>query len=197
MPYKEVLGVTAVIVAIIAYLPYISSILNNKIKPHIFSWVIWSTTSSAVFIAQIQYNAGIGAATTAFGGFFAILISITAYTKRGNISITQIDWVFLISAIIALLMWYLTSNALLAVITLTTIEILGYGPTVRKTYYSPHSENLLLFFSFIIRSILSILALKSYSIVTVLFPASITVASALFIIMVTYRKTVVKKQLIA
>ncbi|MCU6711451.1 TDP-N-acetylfucosamine:lipid II N-acetylfucosaminyltransferase [Paenibacillus sp. J5C_2022] len=41
MTYKELLAIAATLLTYIGFIPYIRSILLGKIKPHIFSWIIW------------------------------------------------------------------------------------------------------------------------------------------------------------
>ena len=38
--YKELLSAVAIALTFVAFLPYIRSILTNKTKPHVFSWLI-------------------------------------------------------------------------------------------------------------------------------------------------------------
>lgn len=44
-----------------ALLPYLLSVLRNQVKPHVFSWVIWASTTFIAFLAQLADNAGVGA----------------------------------------------------------------------------------------------------------------------------------------
>ncbi len=188
MPYKEFLSAVAITLTLVAFFPYIRSILNEKIKPHVFSWVIWGTTTFVVFLAQLEDGGGVGAWPIGVSGIITIFIAILAYVKRADIVITGIDWLFFITAISSLPLWYITDDPLFAVIVLTTVDILGFGPTVRKAYADPFSESLLFFSLFAARNSLVILALENYSLTTVLFPAVIAMACLLLIAMIVYRR---------
>jgi len=190
MFYKELLSLTAITLTFFAFLPYIRSILNDEIKPHVFSWVIWGTTTFVVFLAQLEDGGGVGAWPIGVSGVITLIIAVLAYVKRADIEITGLDWMFFIAAISSLPLWYLTADPLYAVITLTTVDVLGFGPTVRKSYTDPFSESLLFFSLFAIRNSLVILALENYSMTTVLFPAVIAVACLLLIVMILYRRRV-------
>lgn len=72
--------------------------------------------------------------------------------------------------------WYFTSDPLWAVIVLTIVDVLGFGPTVRKAYFHPYDENLTFFSIFMARNIVVVLALENQSVTTMLFPAVIAVA---------------------
>jgi len=188
MHYREILSVFAIAFTLIAFAPYIRSIIKDKIKPHVFSWFIWGSTTFVVFLAQLEDNAGAGAWPIGVSGSITIFIAFLAYVKRADISITKTDWLFLISAMSSLPLWYFTSDPLWAVIILTVVDVLGFGPTVRKAYFMPHSESLLFFALFTARNLIVILALENYSVTTVLFPAVIAAVCTLLLVMIFYRR---------
>jgi len=190
MNYKELLSAVAIALTFIAFFPYIRSIIQDAIKPHVFSWVIWGTTTFVVFLAQLEDNGGAGAWPIGVSGSITIFIALLAYLKRADITITKTDWLFFISAMSSLPFWYFTSDPLWAVVVLTTVDVLGFGPTVRKAYIHPHSESLVFFSLFTARNLIVIMALENYSVTTVLFPAVIAAACMLLIAMVSHRRRV-------
>ena len=186
--YKEILSAIAIALTFAAFVPYIRAILGGTTRPHVFSWVIWGSTTFVVFLAQIEGKAGVGAWPIGVSGSITLFIACLAYVRRADITITKSDWLFFISALSSLPLWYVTSDPLWAVVILTIIDVLGFGPTVRKAYSFPHSESLLFFALFAVRNVLVILALESYSVTTVLFPAVIAVACVSLVAMVRYRR---------
>lgn len=190
MFYKELLSVVAIALTLLAFAPYIRSIIKDAIKPHVFSWVIWGTTTFIVFLAQLEDNGGAGAWPIGVSGIITIFIALLAYMKRADITITGTDWLFFISAMSSLPLWFFTSDPLWAVIILTTVDVLGFGPTVRKSYIHPYSESLLFFALFTTRNIIVIMALENYSVTTVLFPAVIAIACMLLMALILFRRRV-------
>lgn len=191
MTYKEVLSATAIAITIAAFLPYIKGIIANTVKPHVFSWVTWGSTTFVVFLAQLEGKGGIGAWPIGVSGIITIFIAVLAYIKRADISITRTDWLFFIAAMSSLPLWYLTDDPLWAVVVLTTVDVLGFGPTARKTYHMPHTESLVFIGLFAARNLLVIGALETYNITTVLFPAAVGSACVLLMGMMVYRRSVV------
>ncbi|MFZ5593343.1 MAG: hypothetical protein ACOY4D_03620 [Pseudomonadota bacterium] len=185
---KEILSAIAIALTFAAFVPYIRAIMSGTTKPHVFSWVIWGATTFVVFLAQLEGKGGAGAWPIGVSGVITLLIAILAYAKRADITITSTDWVFLASALSSLPLWYFTSDPLWAVVILTIVDVLGFGPTVRKAYGYPHSESLLFYGMFSIRNLLVIAALEEYSVTTVLFPAVIAAACMLLMTMITYRR---------
>lgn len=193
--YKEIFNAVAMILTFIAFFPYIRSILKNEIKPHMFSWVIWGITTIIVFFAQLQDGAGIGAWSIGLSGIITLYIAFLAYSKKSDLIITKMDWCFFIVAIASIPFWYFTSNPLWAVVILTTVDILGFGPTIRHAYLKPFEENLTFYFIFAIRNFITIPALEHFSTTTILFPATVGIACLILVIMIAYRRGKEKKNL--
>jgi hypothetical protein len=188
--YKQLLGAIAIGLTIIAYYPYIRSIIQGKTKPHVFSWVIWGTSTCIVFLAQLADKGGTGAWVIGFSGIISIYVAFLSYIQRSDSSITRIDRLFFIMAMITLPIWYLTSDPLWAVVILTTVDILGFAPTFRRSYIRPFEEQLMFYVVMALRNLVVVSALKNYSLTTVLFPATIALACLIFSLMVVYRRRV-------
>ncbi|RTE66414.1 hypothetical protein EH243_07405 [Amphritea opalescens] len=180
----------AIVLTFMAFVPYIRSILAGSTRPHVFSWFIWGITTVIVFFAQIEAEGGVGAWPMGLSGVVTVGVAVLAFIKRGDISITRTDWFFLTVALASLPFWYVTSDPLWTVVLLTFVDLLGFGPTMRKAYDRPHEESQLFFLSFMLRSVFVILALEQYSVTTVLFPLSIAVACTCLLIIVAYRRRV-------
>jgi len=186
--YKEAFSVLAIFLTFIAFYPYIRLIVKNEIQPHVFSWLIWGTTTLIIFFAQIQGGAGIGAWPIGISALITMTVAYLAYRKKHENSITKLDWIFFISSLASLPFWFLTSDPLWAVVILTTVDVLGFGPTFRKAYNNPFKENTLFFFLFTCRNLSVIVAVEHYSITTVLFPAVIAFVCIVLIAMILYRR---------
>jgi hypothetical protein len=185
---KEVLSAIAIVITIGSFLPYLTSILRGETKPHVFSWFIWSLTTFVVFLAQLSDHGGAGAWPIGISGIITFVVAFLAYRNKGDISITRTDWLFLISALSALPFWYLSADPFWAVLILTSVDMLGFGPTLRKAYYSPHDEQALFYFLFAVRNVIAIFALENYSATTILFPAATGIACLVLISVIGYRR---------
>lgn len=190
---KEVLSAIAIALTFIAFIPYIRSILQEKIKPHAFSWIIWAAVTFIVFLAQLADKGGVGAWPIGVSGLITLYVAILAYLKKSDSMITKKDWLFFIMAMTALPFWYFTSNPLWAVVILTTVDLIGFAPTFRKAYSLPYEEQLTFFIIIASRNLIAIMALENYSLTTILFPAATALACILFIQMVMVRRTIIKK----
>lgn len=187
MDYKSILGAGAVLVAVISYIPYFRDIFAGKTKPHAFTWLVWASLNAIAFAGQIHDKGGAGAWAVGFTACALFAIFVTALFK-GEKDIKRIDWICLMGAALALVLWFLTNGPLLSVILITIIDAFGFFPTVRKSYFKPHQETLVTFSLSIFKYFLVVLALKNYTPVTALFPVSLVVMNGLFVIMLVVRR---------
>lgn len=188
--YKAILSMAAVLLTFVGFGPYVMSIIAGQTKPHVFSWVIWCATTLIVFFAQMADGAGVGGWPIGLSALITLGIAILAYLYRGDATITRSDWVFFITALLAIPFWYVMNNPLYAVILLTSIDIIGFAPTLRKAYIRPREEKLWLYSVMALRNGVVIAALEHYSMTTVLFPLAIAVACVIAVGMIMYRRGV-------
>jgi hypothetical protein len=185
---KGIISGLAIGVSFIAFLPYIQSIFSGQTKPHVFSWIIWGSTTFIVFLAQLQDGGGAGAWPIGASGLITLFIAGLAYRRKSDITITKLDWVFFALAMASIPLWYFTADPTWAVILLTTIDVIGFGPTIRKALAHPHDEDLRLFNLLALRNLLVIMALERYTLATVLFPAVIAAVCLVFILLVIQKR---------
>jgi len=186
--YKETFSAIAIALTFVAFYPYVRGILLGTTRPHVFSWLIWGMTTFIVFLAQLEAHGGVGAWPIGVSGVITLLIAVLAYMKRADVRVTRTDWLFFVLATSSLPLWFLTSDPLWAVVVLTVVDLLGFGPTVRKVCVNPHSESLSFFALFAARNSLVVMALERYSVTTVLFPAAIALACGLLVALIVYRR---------
>lgn len=193
MASKELLGAAALILTFAAFYPYVRSILRNETRPHVFSWMIWGAGTFVVALAQFADGAGIGAWPIAVSGIITVLVALLALFKSADTGFTRSDWVFLLLAMSALPLWYFTESPLAAVIVLTIVDLLGFGPSVSKVYKDPYGENALFFALGALRNALVIGALEHYSWTTMLFPVAVGMACFLFVGLILFRRMAITK----
>ena len=186
--YRQVFSLAAIALTFIAFFPYIRSILQGKTKPHVFSWVLWGTTTFIVFLAQLADEGGVGAWPIGVSGIITVYVALLAYLKKSDSSITRSDCAFFIIAMSAIPFWYLSNDPLWAVVILTSVDVIGFGPTIRKAYCYPFEEQLTFFVLMAMRNLFVIIALENLSVTTILFPALTGLVCMVFIVIVIFRR---------
>jgi hypothetical protein len=186
------LSATAMAITVVTFLPYIRGTLRGGIRPHVFSWVIWSITTSIVAVAQLRAGGGPGAWAIGLSAAITLFITALALLRHGDRAITRIDWCFLAGAFAALPAWAITDDPMWAVLILTAIDLLGFGPTLRKAYADPHHESVLFFAWFILRNALVIAALERWSVTTVAFPLAVGATCVVVVGIIVARRLAVR-----
>ncbi len=187
MKYKNAVAVIAIGVGVIGYIPYISTIFNGKTKPHTFSWLVWGVLTGIAFVAQLVGKGGAGAWVTGFTTLVCFTIFTLALLK-GELKFPLTDWLCLAGAGLTLILWAITKNPLTAIILVTLIDILGFIPTLRKSYSKPYSEAAFTYTMSGIKFLISIFALETFTAVTIIYPASLVITNLGFVIMILYRR---------
>ncbi len=189
---EQIFSAIAMVLTFVAFLPYIRSIRRGETRPHVFSWIIWGLTTTIACLAQLADGAGTGAWSVGVSGIITFYIAGLAYAQRSDTHITKSDWVFLLAALGSLPCWFLTADPLWAVVILTIVDVLGFGPTLRRAVSHPHEEHLTFFTLYAIRNLLVIFALENFSVTTVLFPAVVGIACLALVVLVALRRRVVQ-----
>lgn len=184
---KNLLGWLSVALVAVSTVIYWRLMLRGRIKPHLFTWLIWGLAVGIAAAGRHTERAGPGA-----WGMAAISLSCLSIAllllRYGERDVTRGDVVALLACLTALPLWYFTANALAAIILVTAIDLGGYYPTVRKSYVRPHEEAT---YNFILANIvhgLSLAANQTYSLATMLTPVSILTANSLLIAMIWWRR---------
>jgi hypothetical protein len=183
---KNFLGLLAIVIAIVSYIPYIRDVIRGKTRPHAFSWFIWGLLTGIAFFAQAQAHGGAGAWATGFTAVIAFVIFGFAL-RWGKRNIVTIDWFFLAGALAALGLWAATNNPVWSVILITLIDMLAFVPTFRKSFHRPDEETVMTYTLSALKFMVALLALGSYSVTTVLYPLSLVITNSLFVLMVSWR----------
>ena len=189
---KEIFAAFGIIITLIGYAAYIYSIFRGDTKPHPFPWFIFGTLTVIGFFAQLSDGGGLGSYITGLSGFISYLIAIIGYFRRKQITITKSDWAAFLACCFSIPIWVLTESAFWAVIIITAIDTVAFYPIFRKTWFDPKSE---LPFHYIIagsKFVFGIIALESFSTITVLYPLSLVITNFAFLAMLYYRRWVIK-----
>jgi hypothetical protein len=177
-----------------AFIPYLKGMLKGEIKPHSYTWLIWSITMGTALTGLWKGDGG-WAIFSMLIGTIGVFIIFLFSLKYGTRDITMSDTITLALLLFAILVWWQLENLLIAVVMVSIIDIVGYFPSFRKSYADPWSEKLTTWAVFSFNNYLCILALREYNFLTLTYLLSISSANiVLIIICLVRRKAVVKRK---
>ncbi len=191
MHFQTLLGGIAVSVSFAAYAPYFWAIYKGTTEPHAISWLIWSVLDAVAWIGQIRGGAGAGAWATACTSIACIAIFACSLRSIQTFKFPITDWLCLGGASAALLYLLFAKNPLLAIMLVTTIDTIAFIPTYRKAYRKPYSEAALTYGMCAGYYLLSILAVNTVSIITILFPLVLVITNGSFAYMLMWRRSTI------
>jgi hypothetical protein len=190
---KLIFAILASLVGIFgAFLPYLRDIFLKKTKPHAYTWLIWTITQGTA-VAGLWYGKG-GWGTLALSvGTVFVFITFLLSLKYGTRNITKSDTVILIAALLAVVVWWQLHSPLLSVLMISVIDFFGYLPSFRKTFEEPWTETTTSWIVFSLANILTILALKEYNFLTLVYLITISSANIILFTISLLRRRVVHR----
>jgi hypothetical protein len=189
----DVIGILALVIAIISYTIYITHTLKGWTKPHAITWLVWALLNGFVFAEQLAAGAGAGAWVTGAAAVANILIAGLALFK-GERSITHLDWLCLALTVALLLSWQSIDDPTVAVLLAIAIFMIGFIPTLRKSAKSAHEETATTFALNGVKFLLAIAALSTISVATVVYPLVLGLVNISFAVYLIWARRYQKKR---
>ena len=149
--------------------------------------MIWGVIWLLVFFASSARGGGAGAWAIGVPALLCLATFVLSIF-RGEKEITRLDTASLIVAFFSIALWAVTTNPLWSVIIVTGIDVVGFVPTFRKANKRPDEESITVFAFTGVSFFISLFALQSVNITTVLYPASVIASNTVFISMVMLRR---------
>jgi len=184
---KTLLTTVSILFALLSYIPYFRDIKNHKTRPHAFTWLVWCVMSTAAYFSQVADGGGVATWVLAFTAIVNFFI-FAAALYRGATDINTTDWFCLFGAFIGLTLFSFSNDERLSLFIISSVNIIGFIPTVRKSMLKPQQETAMTFAFTALKYIFAILALENFSIGTVLYPATVGVSNILFVVLLLTRR---------
>lgn len=136
-------GITAVITSLVAFIPYIFSILKGGTKPSAPSWLTWTFLTFIVVISSWAAGASWQVLLLPIWLCFSqFLVTVLAF-KRGDNNWDKINIICVALAIVGIGLWWLTGNPLLALFITIMADLFASIPNFRHVFMNPQQENVL------------------------------------------------------
>lgn len=186
---KESFAIIATIFAVIGNISYFRDVLSKRVKPHPYTWFVWTIVSGVTFFGQLAKGAGIGALPTGVAESFTLFIFLFSL-QYGFKHITKTDTYFLIFALFGLIPWALFKDPTISVIVVVTIDLIGFIPTLRKTRLAPATEAPALYSMNVARHVLTLFSLRSYNVATTLHSIAMIIVNSYMTFLIVRKKQV-------
>jgi hypothetical protein len=192
--WQHIAGGIAVFLGLLGYVFYIRGILQGKVKPHFFSWFVWTLLTAIAFVAQVVEGGGPGAWVTGVTAVMSLVFTLVGLGSSSRTLIAKTDWFYFAAALLAIPPWYFTGDPLWSVVIITVIDAVAFAPTFRKAYFHPETENGWTYALSGIKFVFGMAALSSFTWTTALYPASLVLANGIFVAMLVWRRNQLAEQ---
>ena len=191
--YKLFMGYLSLIITITGYLLYISSMYrrdqapDKQIKPHPLSWGLFGFLTATGWLVQVAMNGQAGSWTLGVTAAFCFLIAALSFFKY-QWTFDLRDWLEISAGVVLFVFYLITKTPTLSATLATLADVAGYGPTVRKGWLRPWTDNPVSFIFNSIKCIPALLALSSYSWATTAYLSMLVVVNAGVAVMLLARR---------
>jgi len=180
---KEAFAITATVFAILGNISYFRDVLSKKVRPHPYTWLVWTIVSGVTFFGQVAKGAGIGALPTGVAELFTLLIFLFSL-QYGFKHVTKTDTYFLIFALLGIIPWIIFKDPTLSVIIVVTIDLIAFFPTLRKTWLRPATETPALYSMNVARHVFTLFSLQAYNIATTLHSIAMIITNSFMTLLI-------------
>lgn len=172
----QIFGYISAILSICMIIPYIRDIFRKVTQPERASWFIWTTLGFIAFFSQLAKGATDSLWLTA-GQTVAVLAIFFLSIKYGVGGLTKRDIRALATAGVGLILWWLTNEALYALLIVIAIDSIGTYLTMIKSYKDPESETMSTWIMSGTSGIFGALAVGSFDLSLLAYPLYIVIAN--------------------
>lgn len=187
---KLAAALIASIVSFTNFIYYVFTIFKGKTKPHLYTWLAWGIIT--LIIAIIQTLEG-----ETYGAWLAYTVAAVSLARAalaipyGEKNITKSDRFSLLVCFVSTVFWLVFKQPVVSVLLLTTIDLVAYYPTFRKSWYKPYEEPVISHFVFGLTYTLGIIAIDDYSFTTATYHIAVAAFSYMFVVYALMRRKAV------
>lgn len=166
---QALLGLSALILNLAGYIPYIRDIFRNIVKPHPYTWAIWTILTTIAAFNQVSNNGGYSSLffiSTALLVGFVFILSL----RFGMGGASTIDRLCLILAACLLIYWITSKDTHTSTVLAVIIDGIGAVPTLIKVYHHPRSETYIQWTLAGIAGLLTILSVPRFDWILLIYP---------------------------
>jgi len=151
---------------------YIKNTLKGKTKPNRVSWLMWAIAPIIGTAAALANGVGIAVIPVFMAGFCPLLIFISSFVNpKSYWKLTRLDYICGICSALALILWAITQNPIIAIIFCIISDAIAGIPTIIKSWKHPETETWTPYCAGLIGELTVFTAMKTWSFSENAFPA--------------------------
>lgn len=176
--WHAVVGAAGSILLLGLAFPYIRSIVKSTTRPSAVSWFGWALLAGIASAAQFSKGVDWSLAVPVITTLSTTSIFVFAAFK-GRVVWTRHDRACLALAALAIVLWAITKEPLVAILLSMAADFFVTIPTIGKTLEDPSSEPHILWTLYASGAFLEVLATRQLTVYNLLFPVYTVVGSGI------------------
>jgi hypothetical protein len=171
---------------------YIRDTLRGKTKPNRVTWLLWSVAPLIATVAALSEGVGWSVLPVFMSGFIPFLIFSSSFINKNSYwKLSKLDYCCGALSLLALVLWYISHEANIAIILAIISDILAALPTLIKAWHNPETESFITYCCAMFSALTSFFAIEEWNFVSLAFP-SYLVLILLLILIIIKRKNIFK-----
>ena len=160
--YKAIISIIIVIIQISASLLYIVDTIKGKTKPNRVTYLLWGVLVIAGF-ASLSVQFSWSALPVLAGGILPLIIFLCSFVnKNAYWKLKRLDYACGTLAVLALILWWITNDPLLAILFAVLADLLAGIPTLIKIAKYPETETKKAYYLYAIAHTLNLLTISTW-----------------------------------
>lgn len=179
----EIIVILAVLLNSVWGSLYVYDTIKGKTKPNRVTWWIWALAPLIATCAAVSDWVTWAVLPVFISGFMPLMIFISSfYNKNSFWKLWKLDYFCLFTAFLAIILWIVTSNPLLAIIFSVLADLFAAIPTIIKIYKYPETETVYTFMAWLISSLSAFLVIETWRMEEYLFPLYLAIMCTTLIV---------------
>lgn len=143
---------------------YAFNTIKGKTKPNRVTWFLWALAPLIAFAAQVNTGVTYVALMTFMVGFGPLIIFVSSFINRKAYwKITKLDIICGAVSLLALILWLITGQGVLAIIFSILADFIAGVPTLVKAFNEPETEHHSVFRNGAISAAITLLVIKDWT----------------------------------
>jgi len=167
---------------------YARDTIRGLTQPNRVTWIMWTIAPLLAFAAELDQGVGLRSLMTFSLGFGPMLVLLASFISHSSVwRIGPFDIACGVASALGLLIWLLTQNDTIALISFMSADLLAGLPTLVKAWKAPETESVSAYITSLINALLTLGTVTIWTTAVVAFPVQIVLFDAAQVALISGR----------
>jgi len=177
------------LIAFIGAIGYVRDTLRGDTKPNRMTWFLWTLAPFIGTAAAVVDGVGWAVLPVFMAGFGPFMVFVASFVnKNAYWKLDKFDYGCGFLSIMALVLWALTNEPLVAIFLAIVADAFAAIPTLVKAWQHPETESANIFAASFFAALTSFAAIQYWSMAEYAFPAYLVAIKALLVFFITRKR---------